>query len=454
MKTSKFLVFLFTLCFPFQVNSSGLDTLFESTSDVDGDNSSVTQEIPEEVVSSIDYTLATNDSEYRNSWITVDISNANYPLHQKFAKSVVLAHAICDSDASNTAAFGFSLHKADGGIVTIDFPFVLSSGELRSLKPQEPVLKTVTSLFTDPISIHPPKNRLVKFIEFLQTNGLNFYKLGEAKTALLNQTVSPRTTDNLRLDDEADIFIGYVKHCEQCFIFTLINDSSLLLREVVDGLNLQSVANGDYLSFDILTYNDMCQRCFGGCQVFQRLLAAKLQGLVPGVNIPVRIHVSSIRPFAIQIGKGLSFGYTRGETDPANYTEFSVPPSNHGNEDGEIIQFVNPWMNQEIAELEAKQAIRAIHHSIVGTTIPFWEPISRVVSLKLNNIKPSDCNKAVSQFSAAIRQMTSENRANIAAEIQVIKPEIEESKRLVQGEIDKRNTELVQLQKSLDMLNL
>lgn len=327
---------------------------------------------------SLDSAWANNKFYRIDSWKLCSSTNQHlFTLHQKLAYSVVCTHELCEDPSSNTAAFGFSVHKKDGTVLkSIEIPLLFSSGKLAPGLPSFLNVSTIDELFSKSFDISSPRERLVRYVKFVsETLGLQFDQLDKVCTKLSDKSCTDKSPGipTLRLESgELDVPLGYIRHCEQCFFFELIDNPDLLQR-VLKAL-LSEVAGASYISLNILTYNDMCQRCFAGCTKFLTIL--QTQTKVASV-IPIsHVFISSFRPFEIKISDTQSAGFTRGTKKCNTYEEYSQLPScnsdiiiPHG-DNLNIFQFYNPWMLEAQRDIDLKKHIRSAIQAL-SDNVPF-----------------------------------------------------------------------------------
>lgn len=399
-----------------------------------------------------------DDKEYReNSWVGIS-DFTNYPVHKELAEDVVFSHELCESNDSNIAAFGFSLYGKDRKIKNyVKFHVMLSSGKVIQVHPFLKI-STVNDFFTGRNSIYSPKQQMLAFINNLQTNKkLVFNKIEEVKRALEKQSDS----NSIRLEDNPlDVHLGYIKHCEQCFIFDLL--TSQKLNDIADVLRLKDITEGDYVSFDILTYNDMCQRCFAGCKIFKEKLENMLYKIV-NRNIPLKIYISSLRPFEIVVDKDQTNGYTRGEITIAKFNLDNVKQCKALPKDRsklsileetllnsfDVVQFFNPWMLDAQTKLLYKLIIRAAEESLIGKRQPFWEPISRE-TMKLNKVREENC---LNNITVLTKNMLSEFKSEFKSEVKTLHTEVQDGISLLTKEINSYKARKKALQQADNLLN-
>ena len=222
-----------------------------------------------------------SDAYYRfKSWQhTTVMKESTHHIHQQLAHSVVYAHELCEDPSSNIAAFGFSIHDEGGTILkNVAFPLLFSSGKLIPMLPRSLNVVTIDERFSKTLDILSPREQLVGYIDFItNTLDLAFEKLAEVRSSL-NGVIEPDQTLSipvLRLESGGlDIPLGHVKHCEQCFIYELYRNP-ILLESTLRVLTQETTKKSEYyISLNILTYNDMCQRCFAACDRFLPILKA------------------------------------------------------------------------------------------------------------------------------------------------------------------------------------
>lgn len=150
-------------------------------------------------------------------------------------------------------------------------------------------------------------------------------------------------------------------HCEQLFLYECLKDDviiSNLLNNLPLDCDLSSLySEADFISFDIITYNDMCHKCFESCEGnfydlesrFNRILVEKLhicgklkEALDKRENsfLPLKIRISSFKPYRTSRTKG--DGYN--PYDYLTYGKVSNPKAGKGG--GNIVQFFNPFITQ------------------------------------------------------------------------------------------------------------
>ena len=134
----------------------------------------------------------------------------------------------------------------------------------------------------------------------------------------------------------------------------------------------------------------MCQRCFASCDRYLPELQEATKG------IPVRIYVSSFRPFEINISKSNSAGFTRGLKKCSDYEKFSEQEVTfEGLASGvvksreSIFQFFNPWMLDAQRYIERKKCIRSMIRAM-SDVVPFiYEGLPEVLQVRRNKTQIS-----------------------------------------------------------------
>lgn len=379
---------------------------------------------------SLDQAFA-NDAYYRrDSWVIEPVKESFHPFHKQLAYSVVREHELCEDPSSNIAAFGFSTHKADGTVLSyISFPLLFSSGKLA---PNLPSILNICSLderFSKTLDILSPRQQLIEFVRFIyDCLELKFDALDQVQEALVVSEESDRLpVPVLRLQSgDLDVPLGYVKHCEQCFIFELFRNPTLIEKALAFLLN-KATDKPPFISLDIITYNDMCQRCFAACDRYLSMLQKMIE------DIPVRIHVSSFRPFEINISKSNSAGFTRGLSKCGDYEKFSEQKAVFESLDssfvknrGLIFQFFNPWMLEAQRDIERKKCIRSMIRAM-SAVVPFiYEGLPEILHIHKNKTQIS--LKDAAQAFEKLGEIKGTSSSEVIAEIDKVKALAEEAR--------------------------
>ncbi len=159
--------------------------------------------------------------------------------------------------------------------------------------------------------------------------------------------------------------LGKILHCEQVVLFKMLTDAEIL-NQLVDGLISKMhtseigffFENNPQITLDIVTYNDMCSKCFATCYNMQQRLQSSVNALLfdkldrlhifpTSFPVPVTILISSFRPFKLD-----DCHYTRGiKGDFDNliqyHTEykFALPPQQSVSiGQKRVLQVFNPWI--------------------------------------------------------------------------------------------------------------
>lgn len=162
-------------------------------------------------------------------------------------------------------------------------------------------------------------------------------------------------------------FLAKVLHCEQTMIFKMLTDKEIL-NQLVDKLicKMQTesietfLGNNPQITLDIVTYNDMCPKCFATCFYMQQRLQSYINSLLieklDKLNflseqmcfpVPVTILISSFRPFKVNETEFSRSIDKTPNTLPPFYTEykFAVPLRKYSDiSNKRILQIFNPWI--------------------------------------------------------------------------------------------------------------
>ena len=371
-----------------------------------------------------------NSSSHSSSSSGADITVTEKTqfLHKQLAYSVVCAHELCEDPSSNVAAFGISLHRKDNHsvIAHIPFPLLFSSGRLAETLPSSVNIATIDERFSKTLDIRTPKEQLLEYVHFIvDTLGLKFDKLDKVIEALKsNKPDQLPGIPGLHLESgELDVPLGYIKHCEQRFIFELIHNP-VLIEKVKEIIMQKSPASDAYISLDIITYNDMCQRCFAACDS----CILHLQAMI---GYDVFINISSFRPFRINVNASENAGFTRGEKTYASYEDYTQMPHFEGTASsiiknrGKIFQFFNTWMLDAQREISRRKYIRSVVHAFSDDAPLIFEDLPMQLRLRANPKQFMWSN--VSQSLQGLQKIKGDISPTLSEEIQRIKALIEEA---------------------------
>lgn len=174
-------------------------------------------------------------------------------------------------------------------------------------------------------------------------------------------------------DQDQDKLLGSILHCEQAIIAKSVLSKQFLANWIGSNFEACSFENGSFLSFDIITYNDMCPKCFSTCLNVREILEENINLILREKyasklkeKLSLRIFISSFRPYAVDAKEP----HTR-VCDACNskkkvcsdYTIFYNHAPSVGYKvglDAQILQFFNPWMTSYVTSFEVMDFIDAI----------------------------------------------------------------------------------------------
>ena len=381
------------------------------------------------------------DAYYRkDSWLEKPVEENLHLFHKQLAYSVVCAHELCEDPSSNIAAFGFSAHKADGTVLSyIKFPLLFSSGKLAPNLPSTLNICPLEERFSKTLDIMPPRQQLIRFVSFVRDDlKLKFDALDQVQSELAREESDQLPgVPMLRLrSGDLDVPLGYIKHCEQCFIFELFRNPDLA-KKALDFLSKEETGTISFIALDIITYNDMCQRCFAVCDRYLPQLR-EMANDVLGRIIPLRIYVSSFRPFEINVSRKRSADFTRGTGKCSDYEKFSEQKAVFEGLDSGLVknrtlifQFFNPWMLEAQRDIERKKCVRSMIRAM-SDVVPFiYEALPEKLSL-CNNKKQISLENAAQSFEKLCK-IKGEASFEVKAEIDRVKSLAEEAHRVLVG---------------------
>lgn len=333
-------------------------------------------------------------------WITTpSFAEKISPFHTEVGAGVQKVKSLQGiQDRTNVAVFGITLHLKDKSKVWKAFPlFTLSSGiTLRmdaSLKTSEIVppggmikeILAIRSLFQpmspeisgslrdapdkirsclDPVSNTADRNEEVllfvrdlirlhtssPIVELWQLPGierrLSLYRQSERadlSVALvpLSRNYGAGDNDLPQVQKSIDACFSEIFHCEQIMLYVLRQPNNHYLESIIDHILREnsklSLENIESISFDIVTYNDMCWKCLESVKkshsVLKKAILERLR-----LDVPFYIIISSFRPFQNQ-NAGVLTGWTRPQESggilPENRCEEGFIP--------QVFQFINPY---------------------------------------------------------------------------------------------------------------
>lgn len=181
-------------------------------------------------------------------------------------------------------------------------------------------------------------------------NLINFYH--DNQDAIKSNDKIGDIYDNTgKSSENANKEIGSLLHCEQVILLQLLFREAYrdgLFKYLHSKLPKYKYDDLSYVTLDIITYIDMCPKCFATCEFFfDNLKNIILSNLFPehsADDIPFQIIISSLQPYTYKIAAPDKF--TRNSRNNNISLEvFYAEPSYYTEDiEGKIIQFVNPWL--------------------------------------------------------------------------------------------------------------
>lgn len=316
---------------------------------------------------------------YRDTWLKPEVAVTNpediVSFHRDCAKLVAKAHRFCSDKSSNVAAFAICLHKGDGSVLaSAVLPYVVSSGDQKSGGTSGVSTILVKEMFLKSYDGLSPLQAEINFVNFIKTkNGWN--DLDEIKFVLERRLRNTEVLDIPDLsfssnssDQEKDKLLGSILHCEQAVLVKSMLSDQFLFNWIsnLSPVDFGSPSDLSFLSFNIITYNDMCPKCFSTCFVCREELEQRVNQVLrkvvqqrwPETDVPLKVFVSSFRPYVVGTG-----GHTRicqvckeKTKTCTEYCKFHdhVPPVQYGVSDfsANMLQFFNPWMASYVVGFE------------------------------------------------------------------------------------------------------
>lgn len=325
-------------------------------------------------------------SQYQLKWISTTLSDKGYDFHKNNAPRLARNKAILDlnrrPNTSNFAIIGISIHNSKTPDRTLysTFPNIVSSTyntleDTPTLDEQGISFMSIADMMRADIA--EGKTRVHRISDFLKYLFFNSYtKNWELYAGIkeCTQVISKNKPIQMaKIPNHTSI--SSVLHSEQVFLYrALISDGifNFLLSDLLtqkESINLLK-DHDSYLTIDIMTYNDMCPKCFSTCinmidrlsTAINRVLSQQLQLLGKFIEIfdnrrgklfDINIVVSSFKPYR-----------TSRQSQEAEYTYYKTANFvNHMKERGEfnrIIQFFNPWVAQHIFNYEVENFIASV----------------------------------------------------------------------------------------------
>lgn len=317
-------------------------------------------------------------SFYRATWLDPRVAIASpgiVSFHRDSAESVARAHRFCSDKSSNVAAFAICLHRAGGSILaSAQLPYVVSSGDQKSGGTSGVSTVLVKEMFLKSYDGLSPLQAEINFVDFIAAKN-SWGELSEIKSALEARLLRSGVLDIPDLtfssnpsEQQKDQLLGSILHCEQAVLVKSMLSDQFLSNWIsnLKPVNFGSPNDVDFLSLDIITYNDMCPKCFFTCFNCRRELEVRINEALKKFckwpasqsTIPLRVFVSSFRPYAVGSGEEhtrVCQTCTRKQKPCSKYCEFHAhTPSAYRVSDfsAEILQFFNPWMASYVVGFE------------------------------------------------------------------------------------------------------
>lgn len=318
--------------------------------------------------------------EYRETWTdnkTVLSGQNMFPFHLYASEHVVRAQRFCSDKSSNIAAFAVSLHNPDGSVVVAQLPYVVSSGDQKATSSGISTV-LVKEMFLKSYDGLAPLDAEIQFVRFVrETNRYSELEELERALAARKRTMQgilavPDLTFSSRSEDQPkDKLLGSILHCEQAIVAKSVLSKQFLANWIGNNFESCSFERGSFLSFDIITYNDMCPKCFSTClnvrkrleesinAILQEKYASKLQE-----TLFLRIFISSFRPYAVDADQHTRVcSACESKKVCSDYMVFHdhLPPLGYKvGLDAQILQFFNPWIASYVTSFEIMNFIDAI----------------------------------------------------------------------------------------------
>ena len=410
--------------------------------------------------------------EYTSNWYSVPVEAREvFEFHAQFGKILAetkLKHDPPDSP-DNIAAFGISLRSSgDGKLLRSITLLPIVSSTIDQIKDpiissEKEVIITVRDLLGEDI-LHK-KFRAHKMLEMAEwlvpweyTKDWSLLSLIQYEEQLIVASEVPfpekdslkRLTILKPVDKVAGKTAGDILHCEQVVVYKLLTDSAFLSNTILNLIDkLPELPPALCLDLEIVTFNDMCPKCFG--TLFYRFteLKQKISGefvkqcqltkrkdLYHKLPLIFRILVSSIRPYKVET-KNIEINLKTREC--ASCKENAIPCALLGTilyehkpefviseaipiKDG-IFQFVNPWANLVFS------GVREKYQSLVELKEQINAEIKKLQSLPASKAS----NELIERLNKAINPGVMANVKNVMSiDIATINVLIEESKKMLE----------------------
>lgn len=258
---------------------------------------------------------------YNTSWCNNYTNVNSIDVHKVVAENLAYCRTYFGEDRqTNLAAFGISFIDSKGKCIGKSIhPKVLSSTYKDSVRKRmydlnKHKILTIPDIFRgDELRFIRTSERLFDFFSFLASKR---YTESWGLTGLIKTYSEIINTDNeMNYEISMENNLSHdLLHCEQLFLYECLKDDviiSNLLNNLQLDCDLSSLySKAKFISFDIITYNDMCPKCFASCECnfydlesrFNRILLQKLRicgKLKEALNkrttsfLPLQIRISS-----------------------------------------------------------------------------------------------------------------------------------------------------------------
>ena len=325
-------------------------------------------------------------SQYQIEWISTTISDKGFDFHKNNALRLARNKAILDLsrplNTSNFAIIGLSIHnsKIPDRTLFSTFPNIVSSTyntleDTPTLDEQGVSFMSISDMMRADIA--EGKTRVHRISDFLKYLFFNSYtknwELYDGIKECLRVISGNNPIQMAKIPSHSSI--SSVLHSEQVFLYRALTSDGIFNFLLSDLLTQKESVNllkdpDSYLTIDIMTYNDMCPKCFSTCNymidrlstTINRILSQQLQLLGKfmeifdnrrGKSFDINIVVSSFKPYR-----------TSRQSQEAEYTYYKtanfVNPMKERDESNRIIQFFNPWVAQHIFNYEVENFISSM----------------------------------------------------------------------------------------------
>lgn len=384
--------------------------------------------------------------EYRGTWADNEtvLSRQNmFHFHFQASEHVVKAQRFCSDKSSNIAAFAISLHNPDSSsVVVAQLPYVVSSGDQKAASSGISTV-LVKEMFLKSYDGLSPLDAEIQFIRFVreinnEDHENEDHELKELEQALVDRKrdmqeilAVPDLTFSSRTEDQTkDKLLGSILHCEQAIVAKSVLSKQFLANWIGSNFEACSFEEGSFLSFDIITYNDMCPKCFSTCSNVREKLKGSinviLQEKYPSKlkdPLSLKIFISSFRPYAVG-GKEPHTRVCEACTSKKKVCSDYMIFHNHVPFEGykvdvnaQILQFFNPWMTSYVTSFEVMDFIDAI----LKNKISIGDPgVSADHKSMLKCIKFSKTSGCVLGLSDAAKEKIEEYKAKLATTLKMV----------------------------------